>query len=243
MPRAAGAVGAGAVAKAVPGEMAVLAKEAYLTPPKAIMDAVLASRAEIVTLTNLSPDGRKFLIARRDGLPPLERLGCPCVHLAEMAFDPVARRARDLWVGSSEAFDLFFPVENRTVRVKAPAGARVGNPVWSPDGSQLAFFAFLPDATHICVADTETGSCRKITTTPVLATLVSTFQWSRDGKRIQTVLLPDGGKRHVRSRRSPPSPRSAWPATARTRRGPTAICSNRRTRCSCSNTSSPANSR
>jgi hypothetical protein len=33
MPRAAGAVGAGAVAKAVPGEMAVLAKEAYLTPP------------------------------------------------------------------------------------------------------------------------------------------------------------------------------------------------------------------
>ena len=28
----------------------------------------------------------------------------------------------------------------------------------------------------------------------MLATLVSTFQWSRDGKRIQTVLLPNGGK-------------------------------------------------
>lgn len=177
------------------GQLAVLTKEAYLTPPKPIMDAVLASRAEIVTLTNLSPDGRKFLIARHDGLPALERLGCPCVHLAEMAFDPVACRARDLWVNSFEAFDLFFPADKRTVRVKAPSSARLGNPVWSPDGSQLAFFAFFPDATHICVADTESGTCRKITSTPVLATLVSTFQWSKDGKRIQTVLAPDDGKR------------------------------------------------
>src|SRR5262249_45525343 len=34
-----------------------------------------------------------------------------------------------------------------------------------------------------------------VTSTPVLATLVTTFQWSKDGKRIQTVLLPDDGKR------------------------------------------------
>ena len=114
-----------------------------------------------------------------------------------MAFDPVACRARSLWVSSSEAFDLFFPVENRTVRIKTPAGARLGEAVWSPDGAQLAFFAFFPDATHICVADSESGACRKITTTPVLATLVSNFQWSKDGKRIQTVLLPDDGKRPV----------------------------------------------
>ena len=39
------------------------------------------------------------------------------------------------------------------------------------NGSKLAFFAHFEDATHIYVADAETGAARKLTTTPVLATL------------------------------------------------------------------------
>ena len=174
-----------------------LAKEAYTLPPKEIADAVMATRGEMVTLTNISPDGKKFLITKTDGLPPLQRMACPCVHLAEEAFDPVACRSRALWIRSADGFDLFFHADKRTVPVQIPKDARVSNPVWSPDGSKLAFFAHFPDATHICMADTDTGYCRRITTTPVLATLVTTFQWSKDGKRIQTVLLPDDGKREV----------------------------------------------
>jgi dipeptidyl aminopeptidase/acylaminoacyl peptidase len=177
-----------------PEGRASLAVEEYLMPPKVIADAVLASRGENVTLTNLSPDGTKFLVTKTDGLPPIARLGCPCVHLAEMAFDPAAGRARDLWVRSADAFEFFYFAESRTVPVQAPRGARLGNPVWSPDGSKLAYFAHFPDATYLYVADTQTGESRKVGDTPVLATLVTGFQWSKDGKRIQTVLRPDGNK-------------------------------------------------
>jgi hypothetical protein len=181
----------------VRAQQVTLGKEAYLTPPKEIADAVLASRGENFTLTNLSPDGKKFLVTKSDGLPPLQRMACPCVHLAEMAFDPVACRSRDLWLRSADGFEIFFYADKRTVAVQVPGRARVSNPVWSPDGSKLAFFAHFEDATHIYVADAETGSSRRLTATPVLATLVTTFQWSKDGKQIETVLLPDDGKREA----------------------------------------------
>jgi len=45
-------------------------------------------------------------------------------------------------VRSADGFDLFYYAEKRTVPVHVPARARVGNPVWSPDGSKLAFFAY-----------------------------------------------------------------------------------------------------
>jgi dipeptidyl aminopeptidase/acylaminoacyl peptidase len=172
-----------------------LSAEAYLTPPREIADAVLAPRHENITLSNLSPDGKKFLITRNDGLPRLGRLACPCVYLGETAFDPVACRARQLWIRSDQGYDILYHADKRTVPVQVPDRARVSNPAWSPDGSKLAFYAHFEDGTHIYLADTETGYSRRLTATPVLATLVTTFQWSRDGRQIQTVLLPDDGRR------------------------------------------------
>jgi dipeptidyl aminopeptidase/acylaminoacyl peptidase len=173
------------------GQQEALSKEAYLTPPQVVMEAVLATRNENVALTNLSPDGRKFLVTKNEGLPPLERLGHSYVHLSEMIFDPVAFRARDMWVRSAVGFDLFFYGDNKTVPVQVPDHARVSNPTWSPDGSKVAFFAHFDDATYIYIADAETGYSRRLTSTPVVATLDTTFQWSKDGKKIQTLLLPD----------------------------------------------------
>ncbi len=170
-----------------------LAKEAYLTPAKEIADAVLANRDEIHLLTNLSPDGKKFIIVKNDGMPPLARVGRPTARLGEMAFDHTAGRSRDLWIRSVAGYDIFYHADKRTVPVQVPEQARVSTPIWSPDGTRLAFFAHFDHATYIYIADAETGFSRRLSAAPILATMVNSFQWSKDGKRIQTVLRPNDG--------------------------------------------------
>jgi dipeptidyl aminopeptidase/acylaminoacyl peptidase len=176
---------------------AILSKEGYVLPPKIVADAILAPRHENIALTNPSPDGQKFVIVKSDGLVALERMARPRVYLAEMAFEHTAHRSGELWVRSAAGFDIYYPAENRKVPVKIPDGTRVSNPVWSPDGSQLAFFVHFEKATYIYLADAKSGKSEKLTKTPVLATLVTTFRWSRDGKYVQTVLLPDDGTREL----------------------------------------------
>ncbi len=174
-------------------EPATLAQEAYLKPPAAIADAVLGLQTNNQSMTNLSPNGKVFVLERRELLPPLERLAAPNVYLAELAIDPIATRSRDIWVRSGSGFDLFSHEDKRTVPVQIPDGARVSNPVWSPDGSQLGFFAHFPNATYIHVADGQTGVSRRVCDSPVLATLTTQFQWSRDGQKLMAVLRPDDG--------------------------------------------------
>jgi dipeptidyl aminopeptidase/acylaminoacyl peptidase len=175
----------------------ILAKEAYLKPSKEITDAVLAARHENVTLGNLSPDGKRFLIVKSDGMPTLERMARPCVYLAEMAFDHVGHRARDLWIHSNAGLEIFDYAANRKMPVQIPDKARVGMAAWSPDGGRLAFFVHFEDATYLYIADASTGLSRKLTPIPVLATLSTTFQWTKDGARIQAVLRPDDGTREL----------------------------------------------
>jgi dipeptidyl aminopeptidase/acylaminoacyl peptidase len=175
-----------------PLSKSVLGKEAYLTPAKEIADAVLA-RNEIHTLTNISPDGKKFLIVKNDGMPSLARVGRPTARLGEVAFDHKAGRSRDLWIRSVAGYDIFYHADKRTVAVQVPDDARVSTPTWSPDGSRLAFFAHFENATYIFIADAETGFSRRLSAAPILATMVNSFQWTKDGKKIQTVLRPDDG--------------------------------------------------
>ena len=105
------------------------------------------------------------------------------------------------------ATNLLLGRQASSVPIQVPTNARVSNPAWSPDGAKLAYFAHFDNATHIYVADADTGASKRLTVTPVLATLDTNFQWSKDGKKIQTVLLPDDGKREMPKREAGTEPK------------------------------------
>ena len=167
----------------------ILASEDYLAPPQSVMDVVLAPRNEDLRL-NMDPSGRWFLNPIRELFPDLERFARTAYDLGQFQVDPIAKRSRRLSTRNDPGFEILSRDLRQRIRVDVPDGARVSNAEWSPDGSQLAFYAHFDDATHIYIADAEDGDSRRLTETPVLPTLVTGFEWTADGEHIVTVLRP-----------------------------------------------------
>jgi dipeptidyl aminopeptidase/acylaminoacyl peptidase len=204
----AGRAAGGAVQPEDP-RLAVLRAEDYLTPPQPVLDAVLATTAEELELENLDPSGRWFMRTVGDGFPSLELFAKRHYDLGQFQIDPAANRDRRLTTRSDAGIEVFAADGRLAARVDVPEGARVGSARWSPDGTQLGFLAHFPDATHIYTADPASGESRRITRTPLLATHVTSFEWTADGEHIVAVLIPEN--------RGPEPPAPAVPETPKVR--------------------------
>ena len=193
----------------------VLMKEAYLRPPAEVTDVVLAPRHLNVSLSNLSPDGEFFLITRSGGMPSLATYAKRYYNLGGWQIDPLANRSRRFTLRGSTGLELFSWKSGRRIKVETPDGATISRPVWSPDGSRLAFFANFVIDTHIYVADTADGTSRRITKTPVLATMVTSIEWTGDSRHILTVLQPENRGDEPKQEEVPSEPKVLLTADAK----------------------------
>ena len=184
----------------------VLSQEGYVTPPREIAEAVLAPRYLNVSLSNVSRDKKWFLHEVGDGPVPMKTFSKPFHELGGVFVDFKANRARSLTVRNNVGIQIISAADGVQRTIQLPAGARVSNATWSPDSSAVAFFVHGEDATHIWVADVVTGKARQLTKTPVLATLVSSFEFTEDGKQIVFVQVPDGRSPMPQSAVAPSGP-------------------------------------
>ena len=169
----------------------ILAATAWVEPPPEIADAVLAPRYLNVTLNQPSPDGRWFLHEVGDGPVTMDRFSRPFDELGGQFLEPQANRHRRLSTRSSAGLQVISAADGSVTDIEVPNGARVSAAGWSPDGSRIAFYVHFDDATHIQVADPESGDSRQVTRDPVLATMVTSFEWTSGGDEIATVLVPE----------------------------------------------------
>ena len=168
----------------------ILQQKTFVTPPELVAEAVLAPRYLNVTLSTVSPDKNWFVQEISDGPITMDVFSKPFDELGGQFIDFRANRSRTLTIRNNAGLETISASDGSKVRIEVPDEARVSNATWSPDGSRLAFYVHLDDATHIYVADPATGRSRQITRRPVLATLVTTFEWTSNGEGIATVLLP-----------------------------------------------------
>ena len=170
----------------------ILRTETYVKPPADVERIIMAPRTDI-SFTTPSPDRKWFLrtpgadrgdiddirqVAHQPRRPADRHEGESRAH----ADDEHASRARRSSIRARMA----------TKTIETPKGATISAQTWSPTGTQVAYIANFDDASHIFVADVATGKSTQITKTPLLATLVTTLDWTADGKSIVTVLVPDG---------------------------------------------------
>ncbi|MFI5384798.1 MAG: prolyl oligopeptidase family serine peptidase [Fimbriimonadales bacterium] len=170
---------------------AVLETEAYLKPPPEIERLVTAPRWEIIALSDLSPDRTKFLVTLTNGMPSLASLGKAHKNLGGFQVDTVANRSRNTTIRNAVGLRFVDAKTGKTWDVEVPKDAGVSGAVWSPDGTMVAFVANFEDKCLLCVADAKTGKSRILSKAPLLATEVSGFDWTGDGKAIAAVFIPD----------------------------------------------------
>jgi len=170
---------------------AVLAQETYAKPP-AVVERIVSAPRNNVAFTNPSPDHKYFLKTESEGLPTVEAFGKPHYRLSTgFEVDFKANRARALTTRGSIGLTLIDPLNGSTRTIETPKGAIVNGATWSPDGKSIAYIASFDASTQIFVADVASGKSVQITTKPLLATRVTTLDWTSNGKAISTVLIPD----------------------------------------------------
>jgi dipeptidyl aminopeptidase/acylaminoacyl peptidase len=170
----------------------IIKQETFATPPAELADAVLAPRYKNITLSSISPDKKWFVDEIGDGPVLMKTFAKPFHELGGVFIDYKANRARALTIRNNAGIQIISAADGSKRPLQVPAGARISNATWSPDGKTIAYFAHTDDATHVVVADVVTGQSRQVTKTPVLATLVASFEFTADGRQIAAVIVPDG---------------------------------------------------
>ena len=170
---------------------AILEQEGYATPPAELAALAMAPRHLNVSLANPSPDRTKYIKEQSEGAPTVAQMGRPHVYYAGLQVDPKANRSRLLGTRGGTGLQVLDVRTGTTTTLATPAGAQVSGAVWSPDGTRIAYLAHFDAATHAYVADLATGKSTAVSRTPLLATAVTTVDWTADGTRLVAVLIPD----------------------------------------------------
>ena len=178
-------------ASAIEAARDLLAKESYVRPPEVIQKLVTAPRHLNVSLTQPSPDRRHFLKEKSEGLPSVTAFGKPHFYFAGLQVDPAANRARALTTRGAVGLSLIDATTGASTTIETPKNATVSGTSWSPDGKQLAYIANFETASQVFVADLATRKSVQVTKTPLLATLVTSVDWTVDGKNVVVVLVPE----------------------------------------------------
>jgi dipeptidyl aminopeptidase/acylaminoacyl peptidase len=168
----------------------IIVTEGYLKPPAVVEKIVTANRGANISFTNPSPDRKTFMKLESEGLPTIVDFAKGHIYLGGLQVDTAAFRVRSLTTRGSHSLTLIDAETGKTRTVSAPDGVDISGATWSPDGKSIAYVGSSARATHLYVMDVASGKSTQLTKTPVNAVSQTSLQYTADGSKIVTVLVP-----------------------------------------------------
>lgn len=179
-------------ASAAPADpQAILSAETFVRPPAEVERMILTPRTDI-SFDTPNADRSWFLRTTGPDRGDVKDYGKHHIYLGGVQVDPAASRARSLTTSTKRGLVLVDPTSGRTRTLQTPDGASISAETWSPNGSQVAYIANFPVASHLYIADVASGRSTQLSRTPLLATLVTGLQFTADGRQVVVVLVPEG---------------------------------------------------
>ena len=168
----------------------ILHTETYVKPPAVVERIIMSPRTDI-SFANPSPDRKWFV--RTIGLDrgDVAEYGKEHMNLGGLQIETKANRARTLTTSTRRGLVLIDPRTMATRTIETPKDASISGPTWSPNGTQIAYIANADDGSYLYVADVSSGKATRVTKMPLLATLVTSVEWTGDGNSVAVVIVPE----------------------------------------------------
>jgi dipeptidyl aminopeptidase/acylaminoacyl peptidase len=160
----------------------------YLTPPPAIVDIM---NAEPLPTVAVSPSKDVIALMPRASMPDIAELSQPMLRLGGLRINPRTNGPHNPPSGTGLTLRTIAGGAERKVAV--PAGARIGNLKFSPDGKRLAFTNTREDAIDLYIADVATGQPRAVPGGSVNG-LSNACEWLNDSSAMLCAFVPSGRK-------------------------------------------------
>ena len=166
--------------------LALPADLTYQKPPQEILDVLNAPPPPSISV---SPSRDYAILMQPLRYPPIAEVAQPMLRLAGLRID--IRTNGPHLPSYSTALTIKRLSDASDIVVAIPPGAKLGTPVWSPDGRQFAFTNTTANAIEPWIGNTATGRTRRVAGVRLNAVIGQPMVWLADNRTLLLRTIPE----------------------------------------------------